>query len=102
MVCCKLPNGIVLEHPEKESIRVMLYGVNSSKIIGSVYGETRVDADFWGAWKAANKDFVPFKMGAIFEAKTTKEAAGKAADTPKTGLEPLPRDAMGVKPAEKD
>ena len=52
MVCCKLPNGIVLEHPKKEAVRVMLYGVNSSKIIGSVYGENPGGRRFLGSMES--------------------------------------------------
>jgi hypothetical protein len=101
---CKLPNGIVLELPDKDGkiVTVTLAGSNSSKVLGALHGETGVDADFWAGWKSANKDFVPFKSGAIFEAKTPKDAAAKAKDTPETGLEPLPQKAMGVEPAEKD
>jgi hypothetical protein len=101
---CKLPNGIVLELPDKDKkiVTVTLEGPNGSKIIGATHGETSVDADFWNGWKAAHKDFVPFKSGAIFQAKTSKDAAAKAKDTPNTGLEPLPQKAMGVEPAEKD
>lgn len=104
IVGCKLPNGVVLECVGNDGkvVKVTLAGVNSSKIIGATHGETVVEADFWASWKKANERFVPFQSGAIFEAKTSKDAAAKAKDTSKTGLEPLPQEAMGVKPAEKD
>jgi hypothetical protein len=104
LVCCKIPNGIVIEltSTDGKTVKVTLAGSNSSRVIGAEHGETSVDAAFWAAWKEAHQEFVPFKSGAIFEAKTSKDGGKIAKDTPKTGLEPLPQKAMGVEPTEKE
>ena len=101
LVGCKLPNGVVLEHPGDPLNKVILSGRNKSPIVGGSYGTTEVDAGFWAAWIDANKAFLPVKAGAIFEARTIDELKGKAADLKdeKSGFEALPQNAMGVKPA---
>lgn len=103
-VCCKLPNGITLELGDK---KVPLAGINKSRIIGSTYGTTEVDGEFWNAWVTKNKDFAPYKSGAIFAAKNQNEAAAVAKDLAEvtTGLEPMKKQddkrAKGIKPADK-
>lgn len=105
IVGCKLPNGLVIEHPTNKAISVELAGVNSAKILGSTYGTTEVDGDFWDAWAAANADFAPFKSGAMFVARTIGDAAAIAKEQAEieTGLEPLKQEgdkrAGGVKKA---
>jgi hypothetical protein len=89
IIGCKLPNGIVLEVGEKS---VEINGLNKSVIIGATHATTEVDNDFWQAWKKEHADFPALKSGAIFEAKTEKDAAVAVKDTGKTGLEPMPQD----------
>lgn len=104
IIGCRLPNGIVLEHPKDSRIRVKLNGIHNSLIKGSTYGITRVDRDFWAAWRKEHAEFAPLKSGAIFEAGSEGEAksiAKELVDTP-TGLEPMRKDgkdkrAAGVK-----
>lgn len=104
IIGCRLPNGILLKHPNPDvSATVKLNGKFSSKIIGATYGSTEVDADFWEAWKKAYANYQPLKSGAIFEARSETEAVAKAKELvkEKTGFEPMPQDAAGVKPAEE-
>lgn len=109
VVGCKLPNGIVLEHPVDPQIKVELKGTNSETIIGTGYSSTEVDGDFWELWAAQNKDFPPFKSQAIFVAKSGNDVAAKAQELKDetTGLEPMRTDgkdrrASGVKKADKE
>jgi hypothetical protein len=95
---CKLPCGIVLELGEKS---IELNGVNKASIIGADYGTTEVDDGFWSGWVKANKEFAPFKSGAIFSAKAA-DAEAKSTDQPKTGLEPIDPAASSVTPATAD
>ena len=96
IVCSKLPHGLILEHGKH---KVELKGLNSSQIIGATHVQTEMDAELWQAWRDAHKGFAPLKSGAIFEAKSTDEAKGKARDLKdeKTGFEPMPQEALGVK-----
>ena len=102
-VGCKLPNGIILEHPSDENKTVELSGLNKILIIGAEYATTEVDSEFWDAWIAAHQDYPALKSGAIFVAKTTAEVAAVAKENQGriTGLEPMKQNAGGVKPAEK-
>ncbi len=99
---CRLPHGLVLQHPLKKGEKVTLAGLNSSRIIGATHVVTEVDADLWAAWKAIHEDYQPLKTGAIFEARSEGDAASIAKELrkEKTGLEPMDPKAMGVKPAE--
>ncbi len=103
VVGCKLPNGIVLDLPNSEKT-VTLNGRNKAVIIGSDYGITDVDAEFWEAWHKVNKKFPAVVSGAIFVAATRQEADAKAKEFAdrETGLEPMKTDgkdkrAKGVK-----
>lgn len=105
-VGCKLPQGLVIEHPADPKQRVVLKGVNKQHIVGSGYGVTEVDGDFWGEWLAANKTFAPVVSGAIFAAPSAADVAALAADIKSlsTGFEPMRTDgkdprAVGVKTA---
>lgn len=104
-VCCKLPHGITLELGDK---RVTLAGVNKALVIGATHGTTEVNEEFWGAWVAQNKDFPPYKSGAIFAGKSQREAEAVAKDLVDvtTGLEPMKQKgdkrATGVKPVSED
>jgi hypothetical protein len=102
IIGCKLPNGIVLFHPQDRSIAVEIQGLNKSKIIGATHMTTIVDGAFWDDWKAVHKDFQPFISNAIFEASGPREADDKAKELVgvKTGFEPLKKDDLNVKPAE--
>lgn len=101
-VCCKLPNGITVELGEK---KVHLAGISKTTIIGSTHGSTEVNDEFWKAWVEKNKEFPPYKAGAIFAAKNQNEAAAVAKDLAEvtTGLEPMKKQddkrAKGIKPA---
>ena len=101
---CKLPHGIVLDHPLDPSKKVELRGKNRSLIIGAEYGTTEVDGEFWETWKTVHKGFPALKSGAIFEAANASELAAVAADLENeaTGFEPMAQNAQGVKPASQD
>lgn len=107
-VCCKLPNGIVLQHPIEKERTVTLKGKSKAVIVGADYGTTMVDQDFWNDWYAANsqsgREFAPLKSGAIFVAKDGKDAEAKAKDFKerKTGFEGLTPKDHGVMLADKD
>ena len=103
-VGCKLPHGIIIEHPLDPSIKVALAGLNKVTIIGADYASTEVDAEFFGIWSKANKDFGPLKSGAIFAGKSSADvkAAAKEFGERETGFEPMKKKgdkrAAGVKP----
>jgi len=99
IIGCKLPHGIILSHPENAKKTVYINGLNKSKIIGATHTHTEMDEDFWNAWHGAHKSFPAVKSGAIFVAKSKDEAHGKSREMEgvKTGFEPMPQDAMGVK-----
>lgn len=102
MVGCKLPNGLNLEIFEEGKTdddkkifrrtgqRFLVLGSNSSNVVGG-YGLTRVDADFWDAWKAQHANFPALKAGLIFAEDKQDRAADHALDhqAAKTGLEPI-------------
>lgn len=104
MVCCKLPHGIVLQHPMDVNNTVTLNGLNKTKIIGAKYVTNAVDTEFWDHWILANADFSAVKSGSIFVAKNIQDAESIAEETEKekTGFEPMSKDSLGVKPAAKD
>ena len=105
IIGCRLPNGIILEHPTNPKKKVELAGLNKTTIIGATYAQTDVDSEFWEAWLAANREFAPLVNGAIFFAKNADEAQSKAKDVAKesTGFEPMAQNddkrARGVKKA---
>lgn len=105
-VGCKLPNGIVLEHPLKPELTVSLNGLNKIIIIGADHATTEVDADFWEQWYGVNKEFPAIKSGAIFVAKNPNEVAAIAKEFKdrKTGFEKMKQEdkKSGLKPADKD
>jgi len=101
VIGCRLPNGIILEHPSNPAKTVLLNGLNKVTIIGAEYAHNDIDADFWEAWSAANKDFAPLKSGAIFFAKNADEAVAKAKEVKgkKTGFEAMPQSVEGIEKA---
>lgn len=98
---CKLPHGIILDHPLDPDKKVELKGKNGSMIVGAPYGTTEVDGEFWETWKTVHKDFPALRSGAIFEAANASELTAVAAELEdeKTGFEPMAQNAQGVKPA---
>lgn len=109
VIGCKLPHGLILDHPLDPSKKVELNGLNRARIIGATYATTEVDADFWNEWKTVHKDFPAVQSGAIFEAKSQADAVAvaKELEGEKTGFEPMAQDgtderAAGVKSVDKD
>ena len=104
VVGCKLPHGIIIEHPADQSKTAEINGKNKSLIVGAEYATTEIDGDLWDAWIAKNKDFPALASGAIFVAKSVADASAMAKEFKgrKTGFEAMNPDAMGVKPADKD
>lgn len=103
IIGCKLPHGLILEHPTNPAHKVTLNGANKASIIGAGYATTEVDEEFWAAWKtAAGADFAPLQSGAIFEAKNQNDmfAVAREKANEKTGFEPLPQNGDGVSKAE--
>lgn len=89
----KLPHGLIIAIPESEE-KITIKGLNSLKIIGGDHVTTEIDAQYWARWKELHKGYKPLESGAIFEAKTTNDAAAKAKEFAKrrTGLEPLEKE----------
>lgn len=104
VIGCKLPHGLILDHPLDPSKKVEINGLNRSLIIGATYATTEVDGEFWEQWKTVHKDFPAIKSGAIFEAGNATEAAAvaKELEGEKTGFEPMEQNADGVKAVDKD
>lgn len=102
LIGCKLPHGLILDHPLDVSKKVELAGLNKAIIIGADCATTPVDGEFWETWKTVHKDHPAIKSGAIFEASTTEEVKAKAKELKeeKTGFEAMPQEAMGVKVAD--
>jgi len=102
LIGCKLPHGLILDHPLDVSKKVELAGLNKAIIIGADCATTPVDGEFWETWKTVHKDHPAIKSGAIFEARTTEEVEAKAKELKeeKTGFEAMPQEAMGVKVAD--
>lgn len=105
IIGCKLPNGLLLRHPDPKSTEeVRLNGLNSlgEKIIhAGAFATTEVDAEFWATWKLSYSTFQLLRNGSIFEAKneTDAKAKGKELAKEKTGLEPIDPKAHGVEKA---
>lgn len=106
VIGCKLPNGIILEHPMKPDMTVSIAGLNSAVIIGADHATTAVEEEFWEQWFAVHKEFPAVKSGALFVAKSANDAKAIARENKerKTGFEKLnPADKKhGVKPAKND
>jgi hypothetical protein len=103
IIGCRLPHGLVLEHPLQKDVKATLAGVHSSKIIGATFVITEVDSELWELWKSTHATFQPLTSGAIFEARNESEAAGKGKEMKKekTGFEPMPQESLGVKSSDK-
>jgi hypothetical protein len=102
VVGCRLPNGIVLQHPKNPDMRVTLQGAYAHKSESGLYmpprpyGTTVVDAELWAAWKEEYQGSPLLKTRAIFEAKSESEAAakGRELEKEKTGLEAMPQSVV--------
>lgn len=104
---CRLPNGIILTHPENKDLAVRLAGTSGERMENGFYmpprlfSTTQVDAEFWAAWKKEYEGYPPLKTRAIFEAKNESEAAEKAKEVAKvrTGFEQMSQTPVidGVK-----
>lgn len=104
IIGCKLPHGLILDHPLDPSKTVEINGLNRSMIVGAPYATTEVDGEFWEAWKTVHAAFPALQSGAIFEAGSVSEAAAvaKELEGEKTGFEPMEQNADGVKAVDKD
>ena len=102
LVASRLPWALRIENPLDPAQTVTLAGINSSLIVGAPYATTQVDEDFASVWFAANAEFPPVKSGALFMKKNATEIAANATEIAgeKTGLEPMPQDAPGIKKLE--
>jgi hypothetical protein len=108
---CRLPSGIILdigpEHPMVELAGKRQAQEGSPIVIlrEADCGYTQVDASYWEAFKKrVGPDFAPLKSGAIFEAKSIKEAKAVNKDLKgkKTGHEPLSQEAKDIQPMSQD
>lgn len=94
LIGCRLPNGLVLTHPQTKAT-VKIAGTSGEILPGGLYlppkafATTEVDAEFWAVWKAAYQGFPPLKNRALFEARNDQEASAKAKDADKTGFEQM-------------
>jgi hypothetical protein len=100
LIGCRLPNGLVLHHPKNRNLTVKLGGTYGKRLESGLYlpptafTTTAVDLEFWNDWKAAYTGFPPLKTRSVFEARSDQEASAKAKDTPKTGFEPISKNAV--------
>lgn len=118
IVCCKLPNGILLELGSEETgdhESVKLAGsahyqmpsdtrkFKNPELLDGGYSITIVDKDFWDAWEAKHKNFVPLRRGLIFTSANRNEAQAQSRDNAenKTDLEQVKPKSFGVAPLSK-
>ena len=109
LIGCRLPHGLILEHPLNPDVKVTLKGKNSRVVAGLYVPEqdfamTEVDSDFWEAWIATNKAFPAITSNAIFVAKDagSAESIAKELRNEATGMEQLdPVKESEVKPLDK-
>lgn len=109
-VGCRLPTGLILRvfDVNGNENRVELRGQNSD-MNGAIYlrpqncGYTTVDKEFWDEWVLKNKDYPPFKKGAIFVESTEARAKSKNKEMvkEKTGFEGTKPDNKNIE-KEKD
>lgn len=99
IVGCKLPSGLEIRVGDAS---VVLNGANSNTVVDDTgFGITKVDGEFWEAWKKGHHDFTPLVNGLIFahddQAKTRSQAKENAKEL--TGLEGIDPKKPG-KPGE--
>lgn len=104
---CRLPNGIVLDLGDPNVPPVVIEGQRQAQERSPIiilteddYGVTEVDASFWEKFKErVGPEFAPLKSGAIFEAKSKKDAGAIAKELKgkKTGHEPLAQEIGNIK-----
>lgn len=102
VVGCRLPHGIILDHPLDPRVQVELKGLNGSQIIGADYMTNVIDAEFWGVWSQVHKDSPLLKSGALYAVKDESSAKAKAKELKdeKTGFEQMPQGGAGIKKAD--
>lgn len=93
VVCCKLPNGIILEMGklgDDNYTQVRLNGSNSARVVGG-FGLTDVSKEFWDAWRTKNArlDFVKRGFVCAYDDEASAKDASAAMGDFRTGLEPL-------------
>ena len=107
---CRLPNGVEIEAVDASGKmqKVTLLGQNSAQARSPIiilspddYGLTEVDEAFWVAWKKDFAEFPPLLNGAIFEAKSEKDADAihDELKDEKTGLEGIPQTDKNIEQA---
>jgi len=97
LIGCRLPSGLVLHSVDRKK-EVKLDGAASSKVIGSSFALTSVDAEFWGQVKPYYQNFI--NANVLFEARGESDAIAKGKELQKeeTGFEQMPQEALGVQP----
>lgn len=97
-VGCRLPNGIILEHPNNPNNKVEIAGTRATKV-AVPYVVTEVDRDFWDAWLLVHSDFAPLKNKSLFVESTLDRAQsmGKEVATERTGMERARAEDNGLK-----
>lgn len=111
VIGCRHPCGIILDILKgSEIVKVRLNGQNSTQARSPIvllseddYGVTDVDADFWAEWKKTHATFDPLVTGTIFEAKSQNDAKAihRELKAEKTGHEPMPQKAKGIKSTDE-
>jgi len=102
VIGCRLPNGLILQHPANRNVQAVLSGprlvVADGRKLSSNFATTEVDAELWAAWKSAYSASPILASQAVFEARTEGEAAAKAKELAKelTGFEQVSPNAGGV------
>ena len=106
---CRLPSGLILDLGDPTKPSVELAGQRQTQARSPIillteedYGTTEVDSSFWEAFKTrVGPEFAPIKSGAIFEAKSEKDAKAIAKELKgkKTGHEPLPQEDKDIQKA---
>ncbi len=104
LVGCKLPHGLMLEHPDNPDIKIELKGLNKIAFIGAPYATTMVPADFWSAWMAEHYENKALKSGAIFVGSDMESLTDTSKDfeNVKTGFEKMAQNAPGIVKANDD
>lgn len=103
-VFCRLPHGLVLEHPTNplvppvkiNGINTLLYG--DGLIPVGQAAETEIDAEFWDVWSLAYQGFAPLVSGDLYAEKKAENGRAIAREIEKkpTGFEPASQDSGPV------
>jgi len=105
-VICRLPHGLVINHPDNYSNKVLLNGANQDQrfkridkdkiiLLDGDYGVSEVADDFWAAWIKANDKHPAVLSGAIIGVKGKSDADKVAEEVAKekTGFEGMKETA---------